>query len=93
MSGGPLSYEPFFGLKRKPFSLASDPEFLYESPSHTAALETLLAGIRRREGLLAFTGDVGTGKTTICRAVLRKLDRTTFSAFIPDPFAAGCYGC
>ena len=88
MSGGPLSYEPFFGLKKKPFSLASDPEFLYESPSHSAALLTLLAGIRRREGLLAFTGDVGTGKTTICRAVLRNLDRTTFSAFIPDPFAS-----
>lgn len=88
MSGGPLSYEPFFGLKKKPFSLASDPEFLYESPSHSAALLALLAGIRRREGLLAFTGDVGTGKTTICRAVLRNLDRTTFSAFIPDPFAS-----
>jgi type II secretory pathway predicted ATPase ExeA/cell division septation protein DedD len=88
MSDGPLSYEPFFGLKKKPFSLASDPEFLYESPSHSAALLSLLAGIRRREGLLAFTGDVGTGKTTICRAVLRNLDRTTFSAFIPDPFAS-----
>jgi general secretion pathway protein A len=88
MNGGPLSYEPFFGLRKKPFSLASDPEFLYESPSHTAALNALIAGIRRREGLLAFTGDVGTGKTTICRAVLRNLDRTTFSAFIPDPFAS-----
>ena len=88
MSAPPLSYEPFFGLKKKPFSLASDPEFLYESPSHIAALQALLAGIRRREGLLALTGDVGTGKTTICRAVLRNLDRTTFSAFIPDPFAS-----
>jgi type II secretory pathway predicted ATPase ExeA len=87
MSGGPLTYEPFFGLKKKPFSLASDPEFLYESPAHATALAALLAGIRRREGLLAFTGEVGTGKTTICRAVLRNLDRTTFSAFIPDPFA------
>ena len=84
----PLTYEPFFGLKSKPFSLASDPEFLYESPSHSAALLGLLAGIRRREGLLAFTGDVGTGKTTICRAVLRNLDHTTFSTFIPDPFAS-----
>jgi general secretion pathway protein A len=88
MSSGPLTYEPFFGLKKKPFSLASDPEFLYESPGHAAALAALLAGIRRREGLLAFTGEVGTGKTTICRAVLRNLDRTTFSAFIPDPFAS-----
>jgi general secretion pathway protein A len=88
MSGGPLTYEPFFGLKKKPFSLASDPEFLYESPAHAAALAALVAGIKRREGLIAFTGEVGTGKTTICRAVLRNLDRTTFSAFIPDPFAS-----
>ncbi|HUE88906.1 MAG TPA: AAA family ATPase [Vicinamibacterales bacterium] len=88
MSTRPLSYEPFFGLKQKPFSLAPDPEFLYESPTHAVALEALLAGIRRREGLLALTGDVGTGKTTICRALLRNLDQTTFSAFVPDPFAS-----
>jgi type II secretory pathway predicted ATPase ExeA/cell division septation protein DedD len=88
MSIGPLTYEPFFGLRKKPFSLASDPEFLYESPSHAAALEALLAGIKRREGLLALTGDVGTGKTTICRAVLRNLDRKTFSTFVPDPFVS-----
>ena len=88
MSTRPLSYEPFFGLRQKPFSLAPDPEFLYESPTHAAALSALLAGIRRREGLLALTGDVGTGKTTICRALLRSLDQTTFSAFVPDPFAS-----
>jgi type II secretory pathway predicted ATPase ExeA len=88
MSTRPLSYEPFFGLRQKPFSLAPDPEFLYESPTHATALNGLLAGIRRREGLLALTGDVGTGKTTICRALLRSLDQTTFSAFIPDPFAS-----
>jgi type II secretory pathway predicted ATPase ExeA/cell division septation protein DedD len=88
MSTRPLSYEPFFGLRQKPFSLAPDPEFLYESPTHATALNRLLSGIRRREGLLALTGDVGTGKTTICRALLRSLDQTTFSAFIPDPFAS-----
>jgi type II secretory pathway predicted ATPase ExeA len=88
MSTRPLSYEPFFGLRQKPFSLAPDPEFLYESPTHAAALSSLLAGIRRREGLLALTGDIGMGKTTICRALLRNLDQTTFSAFIPDPFAS-----
>lgn len=85
---GSMTYEAFFGLKEKPFSLASDPRFLYLSPSHTAAYDKLLAGIRRREGLLVLTGDIGTGKTTLCRAALQGLDRKTFSAFVPDPFAS-----
>lgn len=83
-----LTYEPFFGLKEKPFSLTSDPRFLYSSPSHAATFENLLAGIRRREGLLVLTGEIGTGKTTLCRAVLRNLGRKTFSSFVPDPFAS-----
>jgi type II secretory pathway predicted ATPase ExeA/cell division septation protein DedD len=83
-----FTYERFFGLWEKPFSLASDPRFLYPSTSHAVAFDELLAGIRRREGLLVLTGDIGTGKTTLCRAVLRQLDRKTFSAFIPDPFAS-----
>ena len=48
----------------------------------------MLAGIRRRESLNVLTGDIGTGKTTLCRAVLQNLDRKTFSAFVPDPFAS-----
>src|SRR5437764_133227 len=54
--------------------------------SHVSAFAALLAGIRRREGLLALTGEVGTGKTTLCRAVLQSLDRNTVAAFVPDPF-------
>ncbi|MDP1572214.1 MAG: AAA family ATPase [Vicinamibacterales bacterium] len=84
-----LTYEPFFELREKPFSLLNtDPRFLYHSPSHAAAFEGLLGGIRRREGLLVLTGEIGTGKTTLCRAVLRSLGRTTFSSFVPDPFAS-----
>src|SRR5918996_4101870 len=83
-----FTYERFFGLREKPFSLSSDPRFLYPSTSHAIAFDELLAGIRRREGLLVLTGDIGTGKTTLCRAVLRHLDRKTFSAFVPDPFAS-----
>ena len=83
-----LTYEPFFGLKEKPFSLNSDPRFLYDSPSHAVTFENLLAGIRRREGLLVLTGEIGTGKTTLCRAVLRDLGRKTFSSLVPDPFAS-----
>lgn len=84
----PLTYEPFFGLTEKPFSLNADPRFLYHSPSHAATFENLLAGIRRREGLLVLTGEIGTGKTMLCRAVLRNLGRKTFSSFVPDPFAS-----
>src|SRR4029450_10382010 len=81
-----LTYETYFGLREKPFSLSSDPRFLYKSPMHAAVFDDLRAGIRRREGLIVLTGDIGTGKTTLCKAVVQGLDRKTFSAFVPDPF-------
>lgn len=81
-----LTYEPFFGLKGKPFSLASDPAFFYNSASHRAAFDAIDAGVRRREGLIVLSGEIGTGKTTLCRTVLSQLDRKTFSTFVPDPF-------
>jgi general secretion pathway protein A len=83
---GSLTYEPFFGLREKPFSLSADPRFFYSRASHGAAFDTLAAGIRRREGVLVLSGEVGTGKTTLCRAVLESLDQKTFAAFVPDPF-------
>ncbi|HEY2434488.1 MAG TPA: AAA family ATPase [Vicinamibacterales bacterium] len=83
-----LTYEPFYGLKEKPFSLTSDSRFFYQSRAHAPAFDDLLNAIRRRESLNALTGDVGTGKTTLCRAVLESLDRKTFSAFVRDPFAS-----
>lgn len=85
---GSLTYEPFYGLKEKPFSLSSDPRFLFRSPSHAPAFDRLLAGIRRREGLIVLSGAIGTGKTTLCRAVLDRLDRRTFCTFVPDPFVS-----
>jgi general secretion pathway protein A len=85
-SAGTLTYEPYYGLKVKPFSLSTDPRTLYMSPSHTSALEDLLGAIRRREGLIVLTGEMGTGKTTLCRAALYQLDRKTFTTFVPDPF-------
>jgi type II secretory pathway predicted ATPase ExeA len=84
---GWLTYETFYGLTGKPFSLCSDPAFFYNSSSHAAAFDDLLSGIRRRESLSVLSGDIGTGKTTLCRTVLEKLDRQTFSAFVADPFA------
>lgn len=81
-----LTYEPYYGLREKPFSLATDPRFLYRSAEHARTFDDLLLAIRRREGLIVLTGDIGTGKTTLCKAVLEKLDRKTFTTFVPDPF-------
>ena len=83
-----LTYEPYYRLKEKPFSLSADPRFLYQSPTHAPAYEELLNGIRRREGLIVLTGEIGTGKTTLIRSVLQNLDRRTFCAFVPDPFVS-----
>jgi type II secretory pathway predicted ATPase ExeA len=83
-----LTYEPYYGLKEKAFSLSADPRFLFRSPEHAPAFEELLSGIRRREGLITLTGEIGTGKTTLIRSVLQQLDRRTFSAFVPDPFVS-----
>lgn len=84
-SAGALTYEPYYGLKAKPFSLSTDPRTLYTSSAHRAIIDDLLAGIRRREGIVVLTGDMGTGKTTLCRAALYQLDRKTFTTFVPDP--------
>lgn len=86
VGSGSLTYEPYYGLREKPFSLSADPRFLYKSLSHAPAFNDVLAAIRRREGLIILTGDIGTGKTTLCRSVLANLDRKTFSSFVPDPF-------
>jgi len=81
-----LTYEPYYGLREKPFSLSTDPKFLYKSTAHTGTFEDLFLAIRRREGLIVLAGDIGTGKTTLCKAVLERLDRKTFTTFVPDPF-------
>lgn len=83
---GLLIYEPFYGLAEKPFSLSTDPRFLYQSASHLPVFRDVLAGIRRREGVVVVSGDTGVGKTTLCRSVLAAMDRKTVAAFVPDPF-------
>lgn len=81
-------YEDFYGFVEKPFSLTPDPKYLYMSASHASAFELLQYGIRRREGFIVLTGDIGTGKTTLCRAVLDQLDQKVFSAIVLNPFLA-----
>jgi len=79
-------YEDYYGFVEKPFSLTPDPKYLYKSESHGSAFELLQYSIRRREGFVVITGDIGTGKTTLCRALLEQIDRNTFSALVLNPF-------
>jgi general secretion pathway protein A len=79
-------YEDYFGFVQPPFSLTPDPRFLYKSESHDVALQQVWQAIRRREGFIVLTGDIGTGKTTLCRTVLEQFDQTTFTALVLNPF-------
>jgi general secretion pathway protein A len=79
-------YEEYFGFTEKPFSLTPDPKYLFKSASHANAFELLQYAIRRREGFVVVTGDIGTGKTTLCRAILEQLDKKTFTALVLNPF-------
>src|SRR5437763_4440215 len=79
-------YESYYGFVEKPFSLTPDPKYLYRSESHANAFELLQYAVRRREGFVVITGDIGTGKTTLCRALLEQIDRKTFSALVLNPF-------
>ena len=79
-------HEEYYGFTEKPFSLTPDPKYLYKSESHANAFDLLQYAIRRREGFVVVTGDIGTGKTTLCRAILEQLDRKTFTALVLNPF-------
>jgi len=79
-------HEEYYGFSDKPFSLTPDPKYLYKSESHANAFDLLQYAIRRREGFVVVTGDIGTGKTTLCRAILEQLDRKTFTALVLNPF-------
>ena len=78
-------YEPFFGLNKAPFSLAPDTRFLFASASHSAALAQVAYALERREPLVVITGEIGSGKTLLCRTVLQELRRKTFLSVINDP--------
>jgi general secretion pathway protein A len=75
-------YESFYGFKEKPFNITPDPRFLYLSRTHKEALAQLIYGIRERKGFVVLSGEVGTGKTTIVRALLERLDENCQVAYI-----------
>jgi putative secretion ATPase (PEP-CTERM system associated) len=80
-------YKDFFGLREAPFSLTPDPRFLYMSQRHREALAALIYGIRDSKGFILLTGEIGSGKTTLCRAFLKELNaETTHVALILNSF-------
>lgn len=79
------SYETFFGLVERPFSLTPDPKFFFKSRAHGRALESLIFGLRRRDPFLLVTGDLGMGKTVICRTLVEQLKRRVPVSYTANP--------
>ncbi len=78
-------YAGFFGLKQAPFSIAPDPRYLYMSERHREALAHLLYGIEGGGGFVLLSGEIGAGKTTICRCFLEQIPTHCRVAYIFNP--------
>jgi len=78
-------YEAFFNLQETPFSIAPNPHYLYMSQQHNEALAHLVYGVGRDGGFVLLTGEVGTGKTTVCRCFLEQVPEDTDVAFVLNP--------
>jgi general secretion pathway protein A len=79
-------YQSYYGFKEMPFNITPDPKFLYLSPTHQEALQHLKFGIREKKGFIVLIGEVGCGKTTICRRFLNELDPARYdTALILNP--------
>jgi general secretion pathway protein A len=82
-------YQEFYGLRQPPFDITPNPRFLFHSTKHREAFNHLLYGIRERKGFVQLTGEVGAGKTTLCRALLEQLDGRFSTALILNPVLSG----
>jgi len=78
-------YTEYYGLNELPFGLTPDPRYIYFTPSHTEVMANLHYGIESGKGLIVVTGEVGTGKTTMLRWVMQRLDRTVLVGYIFNP--------
>lgn len=78
-------YTEHFGLTEAPFSIAPNPQYLYMSPRHKDALAHLLYGVQSDGGFILLTGEVGTGKTTLCRCLLQQVPKDVDTAFVLNP--------
>ena len=82
-------YHKFYGFKEPPFNLTPNSRFFYSSTKHTEALSTLLYAIKERKGFVVITGDIGSGKTTVCRTLVNQLDPKTKTALITNTHMSG----
>ena len=82
-------YQQYYGLREKPFSLTPDTDFFYQSVSHQEVLNVLLIAIKSGDGFIKVTGEVGTGKTLLCRKLLDALDDQYSTVYIPNPHMSG----
>jgi len=78
-------YKEFYHLKENPFNMTADPSFFFPSRHHEEAFSHLVYGIHQRKGILVVTGEIGTGKTTLCRTLLNRLDKNIKTALILNP--------
>ena len=78
-------YAPFFGLTQPPFSIAPDPRYLFMSERHREALAHLLYGVGGGGGFVLLTGEIGAGKTTVCRCFLEQIPKRCNVAYIFNP--------
>lgn len=78
-------YNEFFGFRESPFNITPDPRFLFFSDRHREAFNHILFGIKERKGFIQLTGEVGAGKTTVCRAILRELGAGYKTALVLNP--------
>lgn len=78
-------YQDFYGLTEAPFDITPNPRFLFYSAKHREAFNHLLYGIRERKGFVQLTGEVGAGKTTLCRAAMEQLNQHYTTALILNP--------
>ena len=78
-------YKEFFELENLPFTLSPDPQYIVFTPSYNEVLASLYYGLENAKGLIVLTGEVGTGKTTALRWILRRMDSSVLAAYIFNP--------
>lgn len=82
-------YNNYYGFSELPFNMTPNPRFFYSSAKHTEALNSLVYAINQRKGFVVITGEIGSGKTTVCRSLLNKLDAKTQTALVTNTHLSG----
>src|SRR5579872_4714588 len=78
-------YNDYYKLKESPFNTTADPDFFFSSKTHSEAIANLIYGIEQRKGVLVVTGEIGTGKTTLCRKIFKLSTKRIKFALILNP--------